>query len=59
MESQNIIKSLAGMLAGAVIGWTASALTLGGRVSAIEHAILRIEAHIDRIAIHTPPKGTP
>ncbi|RZS56725.1 hypothetical protein [Sphaerotilus mobilis] len=35
--------------AGAVIGWSASALTLAGRVSAIEASMARIEAHLDRL----------
>lgn len=40
-------------LAGAVIGWAAQALTLGGRVAAIEAALQRIEARL-----YSPPPKT-
>lgn len=47
---ETIIKAAAGALAGAVIGWAGTALTLVGRVSAIEASQLRTEAQIAAIA---------
>lgn len=49
MTTEQLLKTLAGAVAGVLIGWTGSALTLSGRVDAIEHTLARIEAHIDRI----------
>lgn len=37
-------------LAGLVVGWAGTALTLTGRVSAIEATLVRIEARLDRQA---------
>lgn len=34
---------------GTLAGWTTSALTLTGRVTAIEQSLVRIEAHLDRV----------
>ncbi|MFT7724133.1 MAG: hypothetical protein QM788_15095 [Roseateles sp.] len=45
-----IVKALAGAAAGAVIGWAGTALTLTGRVAAIEASQARTEAAIERIA---------
>lgn len=51
------VKAVAGALVGAVIGWTGNALTLGGRVSAIEQTLIRIESRMDgRIAAQEPRK---
>lgn len=44
-------KALAGAIAGALFGWTASALTLSGRVTAIEQSLIRIEARLDRAPV--------
>lgn len=44
-------------IAGLVVGWAGNAMTLGPRVTAIEQALLRIEARIDgRIAPQEPRK---
>lgn len=40
-------KAIAGAIVGALLGWTGNALTLGGRVSAIEQSLIRIEARMD------------
>jgi hypothetical protein len=45
-----IHKAIAAAVAGALVGWTASALTLTGRVTAIEQTLVRIEARLDRVA---------
>ncbi|MDP4299530.1 hypothetical protein [Leptothrix discophora] len=45
--------------AGAVIGWSASALTLAGRVSAMEASMARIEAHLDRLDARQRPQHVP
>lgn len=47
--SHRIATAVATGLAGAVIGWAANALTLVGRVSAVESGVARIEAHLDRM----------
>lgn len=44
-----VLTAIATGLAGAVLGWSANALTLAGRVSAIEAGMVRIEAHLDRL----------
>lgn len=46
MNLDNLIKAGGAAILGAVIGWSAQALTLGGRVSAIEATLLRIESHL-------------
>ena len=43
-------KAIAVGLLGAALGWGGAALTLSGRVDAIERGLLRIEAQLDRIA---------
>lgn len=43
-------------LAGVVIGWAGTALTLTGRVSAIEATLVRIEARLDN---HQPQRKEP
>lgn len=48
--SETVLKAAAGALAGAVIGWAGTALTLVGRVSAIEASQVRTEAAIAAIA---------
>lgn len=45
--SDHIIKAIAAALAGAAISWVASALTLTGRVEAIEKSLARIEARME------------
>lgn len=43
------LNSLVFALLGAAVGWAAQALTLSGRVAAIEHGMVRIEAQIERL----------
>ena len=40
---------LVSALLGTVLGWSANALQLGGRVTAIEATLNRIEARLDRL----------
>ena len=42
-------KAIAAAVAGAIIGWGANALTLSGRVAAIERGQERIEAQLSRL----------
>lgn len=44
---EHAAKALVAGLAGAVIGWAGNALTLAGRVTAIEASLIRIEARMD------------
>lgn len=48
--TETIVKAAGTALAGAVIGWAGTALTLVGRVSAIEASQVRTEAAIANIA---------
>lgn len=43
---EHATKAIAAGLAGALFGWFSHALTLGGRVSAIEQSLVRIEARL-------------
>lgn len=45
--TDKVIRALIAGLLGSVVGWSANALTLGGRVTAIEQALLRIEARLE------------
>lgn len=47
-----IIKGIAGAVAGALLTWTASALTLTGRVAAIEASQARIESMVVQLVAH-------
>lgn len=44
-----LLQALGTTIAGALIGWGAQALTLGGRVAAIEAAQVRIEVRLDQL----------
>lgn len=46
--TDTIMKAVAAAVAGGLVGWTSSALTLTGRVTAIEQSLARIEARLDR-----------
>lgn len=46
--SDHIIKTAVSALAGAFVGWTVTAATLGSRVEAIEKAVMRIELRMDQ-----------
>lgn len=45
----DLIKIICTALAGAVLGWVGTSMTLVGRVDAIEAAVGRIEAKFDAI----------
>lgn len=42
-----VAKVVGGVIVGAVVGWSASALTIAGRVDAVEKTLSRIEARLD------------
>ena len=46
-------KAVAAALAGALAGWVGNALTLVGRVDAIEKSLVRIEQRLD-VQVHQP-----
>ena len=48
------LKAIGAGLVGTVLGWSANSLTMDGRVSAIESALVRIESRLDTITL----KGT-
>jgi hypothetical protein len=48
-HAATVIKVIVSGVAGAAIGWSAQALTLAGRVDAIEASQARIEAMIHRL----------
>lgn len=45
----HLAKAIAGLITGAVLGWSASALTIAGRVSAVEGSLSRIEQRLDQL----------
>lgn len=45
-----VAKVVGGVVVGAVVGWSASALTIAGRVDAVEKTLSRIEQRLDAIA---------
>jgi len=49
--SDTILRTLAAGAAGAVLGWSANALTLGGRVDALESSIARLQQSVDMLAL--------
>lgn len=55
--TDNIVKAVAAAAAGAVVGWAGTALTLTGRVAAIEASQARTEAAIERIAAKLGEQG--
>lgn len=44
-----IIKAIGSAIVGGLLGWSANALTLAGRVAAIEAGQTRLEAKVDRL----------
>lgn len=42
-----VAKVVGGVIVGAVVGWSASALTIAGRVDAVEKTLARIESRLD------------
>jgi hypothetical protein len=48
--SDTIIRTIAAGAAGVVLGWSSNALTLGGRVDALEASIARLQTSVDLIA---------
>ncbi len=44
-----VAKVVGGVIVGAVVGWSASALTIAGRVDAVEKTLSRIEARLDSV----------
>lgn len=58
MSTEGIAKAVIAAAAGTFIGWAGSALTLTGRVDAIERTLQRIESRMDDAAIQrTAPKA--
>lgn len=55
MNWADITKIAAGAMAGAVVSWAATSLTLVGRVDAMEKAVGRLEALMTR---YMEPKGS-
>ncbi len=49
----DIAKALVGAIAGGVIGWSGTALSMGGRVAAIEATLIRIEKRLDQFTTPT------
>lgn len=44
--SDTVQKAVVAAVVGGLLGWVGNALTLGGRVSAIEQTLVRIEARL-------------
>jgi hypothetical protein len=60
VNPEDLARALLAAAAGTFIGWAGSALTIGGRVSAIENTLARIESRIDSYVVQrteqTPDK---
>jgi hypothetical protein len=62
MNADTVLKTVGSALVGLLLGWGANALTLSGRVTAIEATLIRIEARLYPAAVAsvTPsPAPTP
>lgn len=57
MTGDTIGKAIAAAVVGGLVTWTAAALTLTGRVTAIEQSLLRIETRMDGQALKRQEKG--
>jgi len=44
-----VAKVVGGVIVGAIVGWSASALTIAGRVDAVEKTLARIESRLDAV----------
>lgn len=49
MTVDGIVRTVASLVGGAVIGWAASGLTLTGRIDALERSLPRIESRLDEL----------
>jgi hypothetical protein len=61
MQSQ-LVKGIGVTVAGVALGWAANALTLVGRMDAVEKAVARLEAQIGRLLDQRqaiPPRPMP
>lgn len=52
--NDTITKAVIAAAAGGIVGWAGNALTLGGRVTAAEASLMRIEAKLDRVLTPVP-----
>lgn len=61
MTADALAKAVISAAAGTFVGWAGSALTISGRVDAMERTLQRIELRIDEavIARTAPPQPTP
>lgn len=46
-----VAKVVGGVIVGAIVGWSASALTIVGRVDAVEKTLERIESRLDAVIV--------
>lgn len=54
MMLDHLTKAGAAAMIGLVVGWGANALTMGGRVDAIERSLIRIEARLYTVPVPPP-----
>ncbi len=59
MTPTDLTKAVIAAAAGAFMGWAGAALTLTGRVTAIENTLGRIEQRLDTYVIQQQEKGKP
>lgn len=52
--NENITKAAIPALAGLLIGWAGTAASMSPRITAIEAAVLRIEARLEQQRAHVP-----
>lgn len=57
MNPEDLARAIVAAAAGTFIGWAGSALTLSGRVQAIEATLQRIETRLDATVTQQNQKG--
>jgi hypothetical protein len=56
MNPEDLARAIIAAAAGTFVGWAGSALTIGGRVTAMENTLARIEARIDSYVVQRGDK---
>ena len=56
IRTREVLTAVASMLAGSLMTYGLKAVAVEGRVSGVEHSLMRIEAKLDRIDIELDKK---
>ncbi len=58
MNLQDLLKTAAGAVLGALLAWTGHSFTIDGELSALRHSVQRIEQRLDAWADRTEAKAS-